>query len=53
MAAMRWAWIQAFAGEISGSIPEAELLTASTGIFATVSPGSYSVLVVGFLLSSR
>ena len=52
-AATRWAWIQAFALEISGSRPEAEVLTASTGIFAAVRPRSYSVLVVGFLFSSR
>src|SRR5580692_8956791 len=52
-AATRWACIQALACEISGSSPEAELLTASTGIFATVSPASYSALVTGFLFNSR
>src|ERR1019366_1720268 len=39
-AAMRWAWMSALAGEMSGSIPDADVLTASTGIFAVVRPGS-------------
>ena len=43
-AATRWAWIQALAFEISGSRSDAEVLTASTGIFATVSAGSYGLV---------
>src|SRR5262249_6098937 len=39
-AAMRCAWIAALAGEICGSMPEAELVTASTGTWAAVRPRS-------------
>ena len=39
-AATRFAWIRAFASEICGSTPEAEVVTASTGTSAAVSPGS-------------
>ena len=37
-AAIRYAWISALATEMSGSMPEAELLAASTGTFAAVRP---------------
>ena len=37
-AATRLAWIRAFASEISGSTPEAEVVTASTGTSATRQP---------------
>ena len=37
--AMRLAWMRAFACEMCGSTPEAEVVTASTGTLAFVSPG--------------
>ena len=36
---MRLAWMRAFACEMCGSTPEAEVVTASTGTSASVSPG--------------
>jgi hypothetical protein len=36
---MRLAWMRAFATEMCGSTPEAEVVTASTGTWAAVSPG--------------
>ena len=36
---MRLAWMRAFAAEMCGSTPEAELVTASTGTPSAVSPG--------------
>ena len=38
-AATRFAWIRALAIEISGSTPDAEVITASGGMSAAVSPG--------------
>ena len=40
-AAIRCAWMSALACEMSGSTPEAVVLTASTGTFETVRLGSY------------
>ncbi len=40
MAAMRCAWMRALSCEICGSTPDADWVTASTGIVAAVSPGS-------------
>ena len=38
---MRRDWSAAFAGEMSGSIPEPDVVTASTGMSCTVRPGLY------------
>ena len=40
-AAMRLDWSCAYAGEMSGSIPEPEVVTASTGMSWIVIPGLY------------
>src|SRR5579859_483282 len=40
-AATRRDWSRAYAGEMSGSIPEPEVVTASTGMSWTVRPGLY------------
>src|SRR5262249_25662017 len=40
-AATRRDWRRAYAGEMSGSIPEPDVVTASTGMPRTVSPRSY------------
>ena len=37
--ATRWAWMSALGPEMSGSIPDADVLAASTGTCAGVSPG--------------
>ena len=37
-AAMRYAWMSALASEMSGSIPDADVSAASTGILAAVRP---------------
>ena len=39
--ATRLAWMRALAAEMCGSTPEAEVVTASTGTSARVSPGVY------------
>ncbi len=40
-AAMRRDWSRAYAGEISGSMPEADVTTASTGMSWIARPGLY------------
>jgi hypothetical protein len=39
-AAIRCAWMRALAGEMCGSTPEPEVVTASTGTLALARPGS-------------
>src|SRR5579884_2252754 len=49
-AAIRWAWMSALAIEMSGSIPDAEVLAASTGTLAAVRPRSYGALSLRYAL---